>query len=217
MYKELKENEEILCLIESGDKNLEILGYTEHSIKHCVKVAKEAERILKVLGYDKHQAELAKIAGLLHDIGNAINRNRHAEYGAILANQILEKTELDIRDRLAIVSAIGNHDESTGGAKDAISAALIIADKTDVRRNRVRNKGKANFDIHDRVNYAVCQSELIIDKEKKVISLNLKIDEDICTMFEYFDIFLGRMVMCRKTAELLGCSFKLLSNGQKVL
>lgn len=217
MYKELKENEEILCLIESGDKNLEILGYTEHSIKHCVKVAKEAERILKVLGYDKHQAELAKIAALLHDIGNAINRNRHAEYGAILANQILEKTELDIRDRLAVVSAIGNHDESTGGAKDAISAALIIADKTDVRRNRVRNKGKANFDIHDRVNYAVCQSELIIDKEKKVISLNLKIDEDICTMFEYFDIFLGRMVMCRKAAEILGCSFKLLSNGQKVL
>lgn len=217
MYKELKENEEILCLIESGDKNLEILGYTEHSIKHCVKVAKEAERILKVLGYDKHQAELAKIAALLHDIGNAINRNRHAEYGAILANQILEKTELDIRDRLAIVSAIGNHDESTGGAKDAISAALIIADKTDVRRNRVRNKGKANFDIHDRVNYAVCQSELIIDKEKKVISLNLKIDEDICTMFEYFDIFLGRMVMCRKATEILGCSFKLLSNGQKVL
>ena len=217
MYKELKENEEILCLIESGDKNLEILGYTEHSIKHCVKVAKEAERILKVLGYDKHQAELAKIAGLLHDIGNAINRNRHAEYGAILANQILEKTELDIRDRLVVVSAIGNHDESTGGAKDAISAALIIADKTEVRRNRVRNKGKANFDIHDRVNYAVCRSELIIDKEKKVISLNLQIDEDICTMFEYFDIFLGRMVMCRKAAEILGCSFKLLSNGQKVL
>lgn len=217
MYKELKENEEILCLIERGDKNLEVLGYTEHSIKHCVKVAKEAERILKVLGYDKHQAELAKIAGLLHDIGNAINRNRHAEYGAILANQILEKTKMDIRDRLSIVSAIGNHDETTGGAKDPVSAALILADKTDVRRNRVRNKAKAIFDIHDRVNYAVCQSELIIDKEKKVISLNLKIDEEICTMFEYFDIFLGRMVMCRKAAEILGCKFKLLSNGQKVL
>ena len=217
MYKELKENEEILCLIERGDKNLEVLGYTEHSIKHCVKVAKEAERILKELDYDKHQAELAKIAGLLHDIGNAINRNRHAEYGAILANQILEKTKMDIRDRLSIVSAIGNHDETTGGAKDPVSAALILADKTDVRRNRVRNKAKATFDIHDRVNYAVCQSELIIDKEKKVISLNLKIDEEICTMFEYFDIFLGRMVMCRKAAEILGCKFKLLSNGQKVL
>ena len=125
MYKELKENEEILCLIERGDKNLEVLGYTEHSIKHCMKVAKEAERILKALDFDKRQAELAKIAGLLHDIGNAINRNRHAEYGAILANQILEKTELDIGDRLAIVSAIGNHDETTGGAKDPVSAALI--------------------------------------------------------------------------------------------
>ena len=207
MYKELKENEEILCLIESGDKNLEILGYTEHSIKHCVKVAKEAERILKVLGYDKHQAELAKIAGLLHDIGNAINRNRHAEYGAILANQILEKTELDIRDRPVVVSAIGNHDESTGGAKDAISAALIIADKTDVRRNRVRNKDKANFDKHDRVNYAVTNATVKVSAQKHLITLNLQIDEEICTMYEYFEIFLGRMMMCRKAAELLGARF----------
>ena len=217
MYKELKENEEILCLIESGDKNLEILGYTEHSIKHCVKVAKEAERILKVLGYDKHQAELAKIAGLLHDIGNAINRNRHAEYGAILANQILEKTELDIRDRLAIVSAIGNHDESTGGAKDAISAALIIADKTDVRRNRVRTKDKAQFDIHDRVNYAVTGAELEYLEDKKHIVLKLEIDESICSMYEYFEIFLGRMLMCRRAAEILGAKFKLIANGHKVL
>lgn len=217
MYKTIKENEEILSLIEKSDMNLNMLGYTEHSVKHCSKVGKEAERILKTLGYDKHQAELAKIAGFMHDIGNAVNRSRHAEYGAILANQILDKMDMDIKDRITIVSAIGNHDESTGGANDIVSAALIIADKTDVRRNRVRNKVKANFDIHDRVNYAVRNSELTVDKEKKVISLNLDIDEDICTMYEYFDIFLGRMMMCRKAAEILGCTFKLLSNGHRIL
>ena len=217
MYKLIKENEEVLNLIRRGDMNLEMLGYTEHSVKHCAKVAKEAEKLLKALKYDKKEIELAKIAGFMHDIGNAINRERHAEYGALLANHILEKTELSIADRLTIVSAIGNHDESTGGANDVVSAALIIADKTDVRRDRVRNKGKANFDIHDRVNYAVQKSELCVDTEKKVISLNLDIDEKICTMYEYFDIFLGRMMMCRKAAEALGCTFKLLSNGHKIL
>ena len=177
----------------------------------------EAEQILTILGYDKKQVELARIAGFMHDIGNAINRDRHAEYGAILANQILQRMDMSIRDRLTIVSAIGNHDESTGGANDVVSAALIIADKTDVRRNRVRSKAKANFDIHDRVNYAVRKSQLKVDKENMVISLNLDLDEDICTMYEYFDIFLGRMMMCRKAAEILGCKFKLLSNGHKIL
>ena len=221
MYKKILENEEVRLLIERGDMNLEQLGFTEHSIKHCTKVAKMAEVLLKTLGYDKKQVELAKIAGFMHDIGNAVNRNGHGEYGGILANQILEKIGMDIRDRYTIMSAIGNHDEATGGANDVVSAALIIADKTDVRRDRVRerirNKGKASFDIHDRVNYAVRKSELIIDADKKVISLNLDIDEDICTMYEYFDIFLGRMMMCRKAAELLGCTFKLLSNGRKIL
>lgn len=217
MFKEIKENEEVLCLIERGDKNLEMLGYTEHSMKHCMKVAKEAERILKELGYDKKLITLAKTAGLLHDIGNAVNRVRHAEYGALLANSILQQMQIEPCDRLAIVSAIGNHDESTGGANDVISAALIIADKTDVRRDRVRNKDIAAFDIHDRVNYAVSKSELKIDTDKMIISLNLGIDEDKCTMYDYFDIFLGRMMMCRKAAEILGCTFKLLSNGRKIL
>lgn len=216
-YKEIKEKEEINIYINRGDYNLEQLGYTEHSVKHGCKVAKEAENILKKLEYDKKQIELAKIAGYMHDIGNAINRNHHAEYGAILANHILESTDMKLEDRVVIVSAIGNHDESTGGANDPVSAAVIIADKTDVRRNRVRNKGKANFDIHDRVNYAVCKSELKIDPEKRIISLNLEIDEEICTMYEYFEIFLGRMMMCRKAAEVLGCTFKLLANGRKVL
>lgn len=217
MYKKLKENEEIINLIKRSDMNLEQLGYTEHSMKHCTKVAKGAEYILRALDFDSNQVDLAKIAGLLHDIGNSINRSRHAEYGAILANQLLQETDMSVEDRITIMSAIGNHDESTGGAKDIVSAALIIADKTDVRRDRVRNKAKANFDIHDRVNYAVRKSELVVDKSKRVISLNLDIDEDICTMYEYFDIFLGRMMMCRKAAEILGCTFKLLSNGRKIL
>ena len=149
--------------------------------------------------------------------GNAVNRSHHAEYGALLANDILKNSDLSMEDRITIVSAISHHDESTGGATDAISAALIIADKTDVRRNRVREKPKANFDKHDRVNYAVTQAKLKIDSEKKVIALNLQLDEKICTMYEYFDIFLGRMMMCRGAAELLGVTFKLTANGAKVL
>ena len=153
----------------------------------------------------------------MHDIGNAVNRTHHAEYGALLANDILKQTDLSVDDRILIISAIGHHDESTGGATDPISAALIIADKTDVRRSRVREKNKATFDKHDRVNYAVTDTKLKINTEKKVISLNLQIDEKICTMYEYFEIFLGRMMMCRKAAEILGMSFKLTVNGGKVL
>ena len=146
-----------------------------------------------------------------------INRKNHAEYGGILANDILRNTDMSLEDRVKVISAISNHDESTGGAKDAISAALIIADKTDVRRNRVRTVDKAKFDIHDRVNYAVTDTKLSIDIEKKVISLDLTVDENICTMYEYFDIFLNRMIMCRGAAEILGAKFKLLANGSKVL
>ena len=146
-----------------------------------------------------------------------INRQNHGEYGAILANSILEKMGMDLQDRVVIMSAIGNHDESTGEAVDPISAALILADKTDVRRNRVRNKDKSSFDKHDRVNYAVTNSAVKINQEKRLITLNLQIDEEICTMYEYFEIFLGRMLMCRKAAELLGARFKLTANGSKVL
>lgn len=161
--------------------------------------------------------ELAKIAGFMHDIGNAVNRTHHAEYGAILAYDILKKADMSMADRVTVISAIGNHDESTGGATDAISAAVIIADKTDVRRNRVRNKDKAMFDIHDRVNYAVTESKLKVDEEKSIIALNLQIDANICTMYEYFDIFLGRMMMCRGAAGILGAKFKLTANGSKIL
>ncbi len=216
-YKEIRKNEEICALLKKGNEKLGVLGFTDHSEAHCALVAERAAYILKKFGYSDHEIELAKIAGFMHDIGNVINRSRHAEYGALLANELLKQTDMAMEDRITVVSAIGNHDESTGGAVDIVSAALIIADKTDVRRNRVRNKDKAAFDIHDRVNYAVTEAKLKVDKEKNVIALNLQIDESICTMYDYFDIFLGRMLMCREAAKMLGAKFKLTANGSKVL
>lgn len=216
-YTDIKKNEEVKELIKKGNENLGVLGYTDHSEKHCAIVAEHAASILKQFGYSEHDIELAKIAGFMHDIGNAVNRKHHAEYGAILANDILKDTDMPLKDRITVVSTIGNHDESTGGAVDAISSAIIIADKTDVRRNRVRNKEKASFDKHDRVNYAVTEAKLKVNADKGVIALNLQVDEKICTMYEYFDIFLGRMMMCRRAAEILGAKFKLMVNGRKVL
>ena len=216
-YQEIKKNEEVRLYLKKGNDNLGVLGYTDHSEAHCTVVAERAGLILKKLEYPEETIELAEIAGFMHDIGNAVNRSRHAEYGAILANELLKGTDLSLEDRITIMSAIGNHDESTGGATDPVSAALIIADKTDVRRNRVRDKDRAAFDIHDRVNYAVTEAKLKINKEKKLISLNLQIDESICTMYEYFDIFLGRMMMCRGAAEILNMKFRLTANGSKVL
>ena len=216
-YKDILQNKEVKSLLKKGNDNLGMLGYTDHSEKHCAIVAKRAGMILKKFGYSEHEIELAEIAGPLHDIGNAINRKNHGEYGAILAYSLLEKLDIPLTDRVIIVSAIGNHDESTGGAVDAVSAALILADKTDVRRNRVRNEEKSGFDKHDRVNYAVTNATVKVNVQKRSITLNLQIDEDICTMYEYFEIFLGRMMMCRKAAELLGAKFKLTANGSKVL
>lgn len=216
-YQEIKKNEEVRAYLKKGNDNLGVLGYTDHSEVHCTVVAERAGLILKKLEYPEETIELAKIAGFMHDIGNAVNRSRHAEYGAILANELLKGKDLSLEDRITIMSAIGNHDESTGGATDPVSAALIIADKTDVRRNRVRDKDRTAFDIHDRVNYAVTEAKLKINKEKKLISLNLQIDESICTMYEYFDIFLGRMMMCRGAAEILNMKFRLTANGSKVL
>lgn len=216
-YREIKKNKEVLAYLKKGNDNLGVLGFTDHSEVHCSVVAERAGMILKKLGYSEHDVEVAQIAGFMHDMGNAVNRHRHGEYGALLADRILEKTNLPLEDRVNIVSAIGSHDESTGGAKDAISAALIIADKTDVRRNRVRPKEMSNFDIHDRVNYAVTEAKLKINPEKKVIVLNLQIDENICSMLEYFEIFLQRMLMCRRAAEMLGVKFKLTANGSKIV
>ena len=216
-YKDILRNEEVKALMKKGNDNLGVMGYTDHSEKHCAIVAKRAGEILQEFGFSEHEIELAQIAGSLHDVGNAINRTNHAEYGGLLAYSILEKMEVPLEDRVIIASAIGNHDESTGGAVDVVSAALILADKTDVRRNRVRNKDKSTFDKHDRVNYAVTRATVKVNPEKKQISLNLQIDEKICTMYEYFEIFLGRMLMCRQAAETLGARFKLTANGSKVL
>ncbi len=216
-FEEIRNDKEILAFLEKGNENLGVLGYTDHSQAHGMLVAERAADVLRTLGYKEKEIELVRIAGFMHDIGNAINRSHHAEYGALLANEILKKTDMALKDRVTVVSAIGNHDESTGGATDVISAALIIADKTDVRRSRVRNKDVTTFDIHDRVNYAVTEAKLKINVEKKVIVLDLQIDENICTMYEYFDIFLDRMMMCRKAAEILGLRFKLTANGSKIL
>ena len=216
-YQEIKHNAEVCALLEKGNQNLGVLGFTDHSEAHCALVAERAAYILRKLGYSDHEEDLARIAGFMHDIGNAINRTHHAEIGALLANDILKQTDMPMEDRIAIIAAIGQHDESTGGAKDPISAALVLADKTDVRRNRVRTKDRESFDIHDRVNYAVTGSTLKINEEKDTIALNLQVDENICTMYEYFDIFLNRMLMCRAAAEMLGCKFRLTVNGGKVL
>ncbi len=216
-YEIIKNHPEVLALLEKGNSNLGVLGFTDHSIAHCTLVAERSAYILRKLGYSEHDQELARIAGCMHDIGNAINRTHHAEYGGLLANDILKETDLSLTDRILVVSAIANHDESTGGAKDVISAALILADKSDVRRNRVREQDREKFDIHDRVNYAVTGSNLKVDKGEHKISLNLQVDESICTMYEYFDIFLNRMMMCRGAAEMLGTKFRLTVNGGKVL
>ncbi len=216
-YNDIKNNPEVRALIHRGNANLGALGYTDHSEAHCTLVAQRAVNILQSFGYPEHDVELVRIAAFLHDIGNAVNRTHHGEYGGLLAFEILRKTDMPLEDLVTVVAAIAHHDESTGGAIDPISAALIIADKTDVRRSRVRTKEFPAFDIHDRVNYAVTESHLRVDADGKIISLNLQVDEHICTMYDYFDIFLGRMQMCRHAADVLGAVFKLTVNGSKVL
>ncbi len=192
------------------------MGFTEHSRAHAVLVAETAGRILTKLQYSKKEIELAKIAGYMHDIGNTINRNDHAHSGALMAFQLLTNMGMDYKDIAVICSAIGQHDEKTGTAIDPISAALILADKTDVRRNRVCTKKKSDFDIHDRVNYAVTSSKLIVNPEKKTIQLDLTLDYNICSVMDYFEIFLGRMIMCRRASEILGLKFKARANGTKI-
>lgn len=216
-FEDIKKNNDIKAYIKKGNDNLMVLGYTDHSMAHSMMVVNRAAYILEKLGYSAKEIELVKIAGFMHDIGNAVNRKNHAEYGALLADSILKEMDMSVEDRVTIISAIGHHDESTGGARDDISAALIIADKTDVRRNRVVDKERAAFDIHDTVNYAVVSNQLMIDIENKIIRLELEVDETICTMYEYFDIFLNRMLMSRKAAEMLGTTFRLVVNGNKVL
>lgn len=215
-YKQIKKNEEINLLIERGNQVLKVLGYTEHSQKHAAKVAETAGKILADLDYGEEEIRLSKIAGYMHDIGNSINRHDHAHSGAVLAYEILKDLKMPLKEVLTITTAIGHHDESTGTAVDVVSAALILADKTDVRRNRVQNPAIARFDIHDRVNYAAISSALDVKKEKRIIEMNLELDDEMCTVMDYFEIFLERMMMCKRAAEVLGCKFKLVANGNKV-
>ena len=216
-YKQIRKNQEINILLERGNEVLGSLGYTDHSAAHAAKVADTAGQILEKLGYSSREAELSRIAGYMHDIGNSVNRCDHAHTGAVLGWQILRELGMPLKETAVIMSAVGNHDEKTGTAVDPISAALILADKTDVRRNRVRNKVKASFDAHDRVNYAVLSSSLVIQKEKKVIQMELELDDSMCSVMDYFEIFMGRMLLCRKAAEKLGLQFKLMINEQQLI
>ena len=215
-FEDIENNEEINEYITKGNEYLGVMNYTEHGFAHLKRSAVYARRILEDLGYDERICELAAIAGYMHDIGNTVNRYDHAHSSAVLAYGILKEREMKLEDILTITSAIGQHDEETGTAVDAVSAALILADKTDVRRNRVQNPVPANFDIHDRVNYAALSSNLEIDPEKKVIHMRLELDDSICSVMDYFEIFLKRMLMCRRAAEMLGCRFKLTANGSKI-
>ncbi len=216
-FDDIKNNEAINTYIKKADESLNALGYTEHSFAHVGLVSKRAEYILKTLNYDSHQIELVKIAAHLHDIGNVINRKEHSQSGAIMAFRILDKLEMAPEDIATIITAIGNHDEGTGEAVDPVAAALIIADKSDVRRSRVRNRDIPSFDIHDRVNYSVINTSLTINEEKTKIILNLAIDTLISPVIDYFEIFLTRMLMCKKAAKALNLEFKLIVNGQELI
>lgn len=216
-FDDVKNNEAIRGYIKSADESLNALGYTEHSFAHVTRVAETAAYILQTLGYSERETELARIAGYLHDIGNLVNRVDHSQSGAVMAFRILDNMDMPASEIAQIVSAIGNHDEGTGVAVNAIAAALIIADKSDVRRTRVRNTDFLEFDIHDRVNYSVIKSEVKINSEKMLIKLKLQIDTHISSVMDYFEIFIGRMKMCRNAAKKLGLDFKLIINEQQLL
>ena len=216
-FQEVKKNEAIRIYIQRADESLTALGYTEHSFAHVTQVAEHAGYILETLGYPERTVELAKIAGFLHDIGNLVNRVEHSQSGAVMAFRILDNLKCDPAEIATIVTAIGNHDEGTGVPVNPVAAALILADKSDVRRSRVRNQDISMFDIHDRVNYSARNAELTIDRDVMQILLDLTIDTEYGSVMDYFEIFMGRMLMCRKAAEFLGAKFRLTVNGGKVL
>ena len=216
-YHEVKNSQEIRTYIKRADESLDALGFTEHSFAHVGRVAEMAGYILENLGYSPREVELVKIAGWLHDIGNLINRVDHSQSGAIMAFRVLDHMNCDPEDIATIVTAIGNHDEGTGVPVNAVAAALILADKSDVRRSRVRSKHTIDFDIHDRVNYSVSESRLIISPERDSILLELTIDTELSSVMDYFEIFTKRMIMCRKAAEKLGLRFRLQINDQLLL
>ena len=215
-YEMLREDERVRTYITCADASLRALGYTEHSFAHVARVSEVAAHLLETLEYDAHTVELARIAGYLHDIGNLVNRVDHSQSGAVMAFRILSDYGMPAEDIATVVTAIGNHDEGTGVPVNAVAAALILADKSDVRRSRVRNADFSTFDIHDRVNYSVTKAELAISESRTEVRLTLTIDTAISPVMDYFEIFLGRMTMCRRAAEKLGLQFRLTVNGQQL-
>lgn len=216
-FEQIKNNPAVRTYVKSADESLAVLGFTEHSFAHVTTVAEKAGYILDTMGYPQRTVELAKIAGYLHDIGNLINRVDHSQSGGIMAFRILDRMGFPPEEIALIVSAIGNHDEGTGVPVSPLAAALILADKSDVRRSRVRNTELTNFDIHDRVNYSVTKSELKINEAHTLIKLKLQIDTHVGSVMEYFEIFMERMILCRKAAEMLGLKFKLMINEQQLI
>ena len=216
-FSEIKNSEELRTYIALADESLVTLGFTEHSFAHVTHVAETVKYLLETLGYSEREVELGQIAGYLHDIGNLINRVDHSQSGAMMAFRILKDMGAQPEDIATIVTAIGNHDEGTGVPVNPIAAALILADKSDVRRSRVRNPEFSQFDIHDRVNYSVRKSVLKINEEHTSVKLKLLIDTKYGSVMDYFEIFLNRMILCRKAAERLGLSFKLIINEQQLI
>ena len=216
-YEKIQNSNAINTYITRADESLAALGFTEHSFTHVTHVAETAGYILQALGHDERTIELAKIAGYLHDIGNLVNRKDHSQSGAIMAWSILNDMDCNPAEMATIVTAIGNHDEGTGVPVNAVAAAMILADKADVRRSRVRNKDISTFDIHDRVNYSVKKSQLKINEDRTIVKLKLSIDTKYGSVMDYFEIFMQRMLLCRKAAEKLGLQFKLIINEQTVI
>ena len=216
-YEEIRRDEAVKVYIAQADASLNALGFTEHSFAHVTRVSETAGYILKTLNYPERTIELAKIAGYLHDIGNVVNRVDHSQSGAVMAFRILDRMNFPPEEIAAIVTAIGNHDEGSGVPVNPVAAALILADKADVRRSRVRNTDPATFDIHDRVNYSVKKSALKINEDKTLVKLKLTVDTKFGSVMEFFGIFMQRMVLCRKAAERLGLQFKLIINEQQLI
>ena len=215
--QDIKDNEKIRTYIKKADEALVTLGFTEHSFAHVGIVARGGRYILETLGYPSREVELVQIAAYLHDIGNLVNRIDHSQSGAVIAFRLLDGMQMDPAEIASVVSAIGNHDEGTGTPVSPMAAALILADKSDVRRSRVRNQDPTTFDIHDRVNYSVTKAELKINESKTLIKLKLHIDTRYGSVMEYFEIFMQRMILCRKAAETLGLQFKLIINEQPLI
>jgi len=216
-FNKITKNQDILAMIKQSDEQLGIIGYTEHGIRHSKWVGRTSQKLLKMLGKDKREAELAGIAGFMHDIGNLVNREDHAQAGALLAHELLKDLEMPLPEIMSVMSAIGNHHEEHADPATNVSAALILADKADVHKSRVRNPSTVKFDIHDRVNYAVQKSQLQVIPEQNIIRLDLTVNTKISQVMEYFEIFLSRMVVSRRAADFLGSHYELAVNGTRLL